>query len=433
MAKELPLAQTETWFTKNDKTFEYFESNINIVRFSEEHQSYFNCLPDELIINIFAYLTTKELCQCVAPVCKKWQKLSYDHSLWKELDFSHCQSLSSVNFLCIIRRAPLLHRLVVSGRREISGPEIDIATEFCHAINEIDFGFCDNLDKNIIHIVARNCHNLKKINVEGCASIKHDCLKYLVHCKQLTDLNFSHCTGIEDAGVKYLSKYLPKIVSINLDGINFITDSCIICLTTHHHCHLEYLELDGAEISDEGMKCVARCLKLKHLGLSFCECLSDKSFEYIKELLNLEYLRLRKGCEFHADNLCKFFQEASLKHLKTLNLSECTYVNDAVVLAIAQRCGSNLVELALSWCWSITDVGLVSIMDHCSDLLTLDLLGIDKIQGDCLHRIPEEMSKLTLLDLRHCNKIVDSTIEDVVRRKPDLKVYNYYGEEFVHE
>ena len=29
-------------------------------------------------------------------------------------------------------------------------------------------------------------------------------------------------------------------------------------------------------------------------------------------------------------------------------------------------------------------------------------------------------------------QIVDSLIVEVIRRKPDLKVLNYYGEEFVH-
>lgn len=37
----------------------------------------------------------------------------------------------------------------------------------------------------------------------------------------------------------------------------------------------------------------------------------------------------------------------------------------------------------------------------------LDLLGIDKIRGDCLDRVPEEMPKLKYLDLRQCNKVIN--------------------------
>lgn len=49
------------------------------------------------------------------------------------------------------------------------------------------------------------------------------------------------------------------------------------------HCeHLEELELDGAEVSDEGIKHVSSCSRLKHFGVSFCECLTDQSLEYLK-------------------------------------------------------------------------------------------------------------------------------------------------------
>lgn len=30
-------------------------------------------------------------------------------------------------------------------------------------------------------------------------------------------------------------------------------------------------------------------------------------------------------------------------------------------------------------------------------------------------------------------QIIDELIEDVIRKKPDLRVFNYYGEQFVHE
>ena len=46
--------------------------------------------------------------------------------------------------------------------------------------------------------------------------------------------------------------------------------------------HLEEVELDGAEISDSGVEQLSYCKQLKHLGISFCECLTDQSLEYIK-------------------------------------------------------------------------------------------------------------------------------------------------------
>lgn len=425
----------DLWVTRNLKTFEYLPfTNIDkLMSKSGCEGSVFHDLPDELIVKIFSYLSTQELCQNVAPVCRKWRQISLDHSLWKSLDFSRRPHLSSLNLLWVMRRAPLLKRLVISGRVNITRAEVAIFTECCPGIQDIDFGFCDSLSGDMIQCLAENCSDLMKINVEGCDNLKTNCLKHLVKCKKLSHLNFSHCMFLQDSGVKFLAKGLPVIKSINLDGISFLTDSAVTGLVGHHYLYLEEVELDGAEISDAGIQQLARCTQLKHLGISFCECLTDMSLEYLKDLKNLVSLRLRKGSDFTADGLSSFFKSASLSKLHFLNLSECSAVNDLVVLDMAQACGSHLKELALSWCWFITDTGLVSLVDHCCNLEMLDLLGIDRICGECLARVPEEMTKLKFLDLRQCNQILDNLIVDMVRRKKDLKVINYYGEEFVHD
>ena len=200
-----------------------------------------------------------------------------------------------------------------------------------------------------------------------------------------------------------------------------------------HYDHLVDLVLDGAEISDAAIRNITRCKKLETLELSFCECLSDDALVFLKDLDNLRELKLRKGSSFTKEGMSSFFKTVKLPHLQGLNLSECTCIDDSVVLDIVQCCGSHLTFLSLCWCWFITDMGLVSIVDHCGKLESLELLGIDKITGSSLSRVPEEIPNLTFLDLRQCNKIVDQLIVDVIRKKADLKVFNYYGEEFVHQ
>lgn len=41
----------------------------------------------------------------------------------------------------------------------------------------------------------------------------------------------------------------------------------------------------------------------------------------------------------------------------------------------------------------------------CSNLETLDLLGLDKIDGYPLSAIPTKMPKLVYLDLQQCNQV----------------------------
>ncbi|KAH3859996.1 hypothetical protein DPMN_022886 [Dreissena polymorpha] len=392
-------------------------------KFEKADESPFNNLPDEIIVNIFSYLKVQDLCKYASPVCHKWRALVKDHSLWHVLDFSNFHNLSSFNLLQVIRRAPLLRKLSLRGRVNLSPVEIAIICESCPRIQELDLGFCSDVTETVLQIIIENCSVLQKINVEGGNYIGKRCLQVMSQSLSLTALNFSHCMTIQNDDVRQLAEHL-KIIAINLDGNNFITDSGVFSLVKLQSAHLQELELDGAEITDASLYSISQCMDLQRLGISFCECLTDQSLQYLKNCHNLEHLRLRKGSDFTQAGLSAFFKSGTLAHLRTLNLSECTAINDNVMLDIVQCCGSCLYELVLSWCWNISDMGLVSIMDHCCKLMTLDLLGIDSVLGECLERIPEDLPKLTYLDLRQCNKIVDSIIMDVVRRKPDLKVIN---------
>lgn len=214
------------WITKNKRTFELHVpfSNLSKLKESYSGSSIFDDLPDELLVKIFSFLTTEELCLHAAPVCRKWRAISQDHSLWRSLDFSSSPYLSSLNFLWVIRRAPMLLRLSMSGRSHITHPEVAILTECCPLLEDIDFGFCDSLNCEMIKTVSENCPNLKRINVEGCEKMDYKCTRYLTMCKELTHLNFSHCIAVGNKAVSIISKGLPNLLSINLDGIDSMTD-----------------------------------------------------------------------------------------------------------------------------------------------------------------------------------------------------------------
>lgn len=218
------------WISRNKNTFEKVPiTNINkLLAESGSAGSILDELPDELVVKIFSYLTTKELCQHVARVCRKWRQISLDHSLWKILDFSSYSKLSNLNLLWVIRRAPLLKRLVLSGRMNITHAVVAIVTESCPMLQQIDFGFCDNLSSDMLQCLPDNCLNLRKINIEGCDTLDHRSLTYFVKCKKLSHMNFSHCMFIQDSGITFLAEGLPKIESINMDGISFLTDRYIL-------------------------------------------------------------------------------------------------------------------------------------------------------------------------------------------------------------
>jgi len=61
---------------------------------NEGSMSINHIIPEEVLLKIFSYLSTKDICSIA--VCKHWRKLAQDASLWRclELDFYEISSAS---------------------------------------------------------------------------------------------------------------------------------------------------------------------------------------------------------------------------------------------------------------------------------------------------------------------------------------------------
>lgn len=115
------------------------------------------------------------------------------------------------------------------------------------------------------------------------------------------------------------------------------------------------------------------------------------------------------------------FGEGRLGSLLHLDLSECSNLDDAGVMAVARTC-PNLGSLTLAWCWEVTDVGIWSIVNKCrSDLekfsatiepsllcrfmINLNLCGVVRLLGDFIPSLSRCLVGLQLLDLEQCPDI----------------------------
>ncbi|XP_078602854.1 uncharacterized protein LOC144876934 [Branchiostoma floridae x Branchiostoma japonicum] len=386
----------------------------------------FQHLPAELVLRIMSYLTPRELCGRVAPVCRAWYRHAHDPLLWQELDLDFNHDVRAVELCAAIRRAPLLKVLVMRGRNELTITEVSVFVKHCGMLQHLDMGFCKVLDLTMLHIIVDNCPQLELVNVEGCDSIRDSCLMVLSRLAKLKVLNLSHCTSVTDDGVCHLVRHCPGLTSLNIDGIAWITDSAVQDLAAS--CpSLRQLYLDGDELTDASIAAVTdSCPQLELLDISFCEGLTDHSVHNIPRLQHLRHLRLKRGFQLSTAVMLHLFQSKTLGGLTYLNLTECTAVNNGVVGRIAKCCPA-LRELHLCWCWDITEEGLEHIINNLSNLHHLDLTGLDKITGACLTKVPSALPHLTFLNLQQCNTVQDEVLSTLVAMVTDLTIVDYYG------
>ena len=68
------------------------------------------------------------------------------------------------------------------------------------------------------------------------------------------------------------------------------------------------------------------------------------------------------------------------------------------------------------------------MVHRCRALVSLNLCGVVRLQGDCIPALPLLLPKLKLLDLEQCPDVELADLQDLVRKNLSLVVKDYYGE-----
>ena len=184
---------------------------------------------------------------------------------------------------------------------------------------------------------------------------------------------------------------------------------------------------------------------LEHLGIMFCSNLTDSALLSFSRLRNLRSLRLRKGPHFTSGGFEGLFShqrhsthdacanhESSKKNygLHTLDLSECQELADGNLQSITSKL-PNLRNLAIEWCFKISDTGLAALTSNCKHLVTLKLVGLKYARCEPLFISP--LTKLVELDLCQTDLVDDNKLHALKQGRPWLKIIDYYGEEITEE
>lgn len=220
----------------------------------------FDILPEELILNIFSFLTVQELCKYVALVCKLWLHYSRCPLLWQKLSFSESKQVINGLSDFIKSNCSLLKELCLA-KTELSLPYCSDLAQSCPHLQTLSLSFCDPVTRIILDQFVTFCPNLRDLDLAGCCVTDH-CLEGL-NKLPLRKLNVSHCTYLTDNTLKFLSMECRQLCSLNFDGIQWITHGAIAVLVQNCHGRLEHLWLDGENMIDCTVELIGKCRHLK--------------------------------------------------------------------------------------------------------------------------------------------------------------------------
>ncbi|XP_034235240.1 F-box/LRR-repeat protein 2-like [Thrips palmi] len=366
-------------------------------------------LPEEIALCIFSYLSASELSDNVAKVCTLWRVYASAFQLWKRLDYtvdagvrgrreqvSIFQTASAFRKLTLKDSSSLgcllpmlfcncssIQELVISG--EEMDPDIlsNLGRHYKGSIQSLTLEGME-LDNNWYSSISGIARGLKSL------TIKADCCVWAmgllsVECISLSALRLTSCCQTENhrrqmQGVKRMLSLLP-------DG-------------------LQTLQL-GAHITPNGeiMQAIGEKRRLETLTLEDCCEILDRDLLNLLSLSKLQCLQLWRGHSFSTNGLLNFVYNSNFPHLKHLDFFDCPNLNDEVIQEISIKC-SQVETLDISSCHLITDNGLASIFQFCSNLHTLKMSHLPQPTGkDYLNHLPQLLPKLIYLDAYNCCNI----------------------------
>ncbi len=349
-------------------------------------------VPHEVWIKIGTYLDPGSLCNLSA-VNSRFYNICQDPVLWTNISILGDAISSTKTIITLLRRAYLLVDLSLKCRDDISDLLAAVA-EHCKKIRKLKVRFCPILTYLDLKNLTENCLELEYLDLKctGCLNQDedrrvNDCFRYystgtncfsglLKNFKNLTYLNLFSCKPLVNIGLQEIADGCTSLTSLNIDEVNYLSDTSFIYFVDRVKDRLQELWIDGETFTDAAFSKLGEIKKLRVLSISFADSMQSAGLRSISRLSNLVWLKVGKG-KLQSSDFVQMFSDMKLQKLKHLDLSECSKLSDLGLIMISLNC-LKLKNLVLSWCWELTDVGVHSVVRHCSQLSHLNLCGVVK-------------------------------------------------------
>ncbi|XP_049943912.1 F-box/LRR-repeat protein 17-like [Schistocerca serialis cubense] len=278
-------------------------------------------LPDELMLEIFSYVSFSENIKVLQNVCTRWRILAQDAHLWFHEKYIVRQETSEEEAIATFAAAPQLRSVILD--KEVSPRVFEALSRSCPHLTTLEMNLFQMLtcsrDPHIVHFREGLQANMRLL----------DAVARLAHLRVL------HIQHVEIADevipLRILAEGCPHICDSRLSG------SCGLCyriqdaeyFISSHKCVVKRLRTRLTSVEGRNR----RLQKLQQLQLSYIveEKMVCAVAEHCPDLQELELLR----CEGHTDALFEPLHQ--LKKLETeLEIDYCDGDQDVLDRISAQ-------------------------------------------------------------------------------------------------
>ncbi|KAJ6788740.1 hypothetical protein PWT90_07967 [Aphanocladium album] len=396
------------------------QSSIGVGNFQDMHVEDrcwppVNRLPNEILIGIFAKLSTPaDLFHCML-VSKRWTRNAVD-LLWHRPACTNwdshkmiCHTLATpkpfFNYHDFIKRLNLaaladgindgsvtslfictrIERLTLTNCKGLSDDGVIGLVENNTNLLALDVSNDKNISDESIYTIAKHCKRLQGLNISGCDMVSNESLVTLAKsCRCIKRLKLNDCTQVRDNAVHAFAENCPNILEIDLNQCGHVGNGAVTALMAKGTC-------------------------LRELRLAFCSLVDDHAFLALPPNQMFDHLRILDltCCTRLTDVGVKKIIDVAPR-LRNLVLAKCRFITDVSLNHIA-KLGKNLHYLHLGHCANITDEGVRTLVSHCNRIRYIDLGCCTNLTDESVKRLAI-LPKLKRIGLVKCNSITDESI-----------------------
>ncbi|KAK9717029.1 hypothetical protein K7432_006481 [Basidiobolus ranarum] len=286
-------------------------------------------------------------------------------------------------------------------------PTLVRASKVCRSWNEIAFdgSLWDTINlipyykyitgDRLIDLACTAGDFLKNINFRGCSQLTSQGLRDISDsCRNIQNIHLHGCHSLNRDSLIYFIEKCTDLRILNVSGLSTVDD--------------RILEILGRHFNSLTQLNISRCQYTTSLGL----------IEIAKKCTQLELLRANSCVGVNDDTLTVISQ---LKGLRVISLGSCHEITDAGIVTMAQGC-TQLTSVNLSGCRHLTSVAIRALAQSCPGLMHVDLSGCYQLDDVAFLELTSNCREIVSLDLEDCKLLTDTTLESIAAHLRYLEV-----------
>jgi len=394
-------------------------------------------LPEEVLLEVFSYLTHFDIYQNIRNVCVGWKHLGECACLWKYIDMG--KEIELLRFYCYSNDLESQVKVMKSWLEVISCHmlSLDIGHKFDWFVkcvqNNLLIAFpkvtklqIDLPNFDIDDIITKFFPNVRDLRLKCDVKFVEDVFNTLNKLRNLECIELSFLPLInpplydlvlehDNINEKFetLFQFRPNLTRIKADiltcsSMKALLSNCQMleyldienCVNLHSEAFdsmpMKYslltLNMDNTYIDDKCLKIITQnAPNLRHLSLQRCVYVTDLGFSYVgTHCTKLETLIVNKYAYSNGRN-----------------------ITNVGVDSIARGC-EHLKVFVAKYCQGITDEGIQSIAEHCRNMLILKVTGCTGITGTGVEYLAYGCLSLHHVEFDECVKVTCKSVNHLI-------------------